>query len=67
MKQAEDNKTIDMWEKKKYRVSVVFSYIDTIEVEADNREDAENIAWELFDEERAVQGEGEILAVEDLE
>ena len=53
-------------EKKKYRVSVVFSYIDTIEVEADNREDAKDIAWELFDKERAVQGEGEILNVEDL-
>jgi hypothetical protein len=66
MKQAEDNKTIDMWAKKKYRVSVVFSYIDTIEVEADNREDAKDIAWELFDKERAVQGEGEILDVEDL-
>ena len=52
-------------EKKKYRVSVVFSYIDTIEVEADNREDAKDIAWELFDKERAVQGEGEILNVEE--
>ena len=51
---------------KKYSVSVVFSYIDTIEVEADNREDAKDVAWELFDKERAVQGEGEILNVEEL-
>ena len=50
----------------KYRVSVVFSYIDTIEVEADNREDAKDIAWDLFDKERAVQGEGEILATEEV-
>ena len=59
MKQAEDNKTLDMWAKKKYRVSV------TIEVEADNREDAQDIAWELVDKDRAVQGEGEILNVEE--
>jgi hypothetical protein len=50
----------------KYRVSVVFSYIDTIEVEADNKEDAMDIAWDLFDKERAVQGEGEILATEEV-
>ena len=51
---------------KKYSVSVVFSYIDTVEVEADNREDAKDVAWELFDKERAFQGEGEILNVEEL-
>ena len=42
------------------------AYIDTIEVEADNREDAKDIAWDLFDKERAVQGEGEILATEEV-
>ena len=50
----------------KYRVSVVFSYIDTIEVEADNREDAMDIAWDLFDEKRMVRADGEVLAVEEV-
>jgi hypothetical protein len=50
----------------KYRVAVVFSYIDTIEVEADNKEDAKDIAWELFDESRMVRGEGEILSTEEV-
>jgi hypothetical protein len=50
----------------KYRVTVVFSYVDVIEVEAANKEDAKDIAWELFDKERAVQGEGEILATEEV-
>jgi hypothetical protein len=51
----------------KYRVAVVFSYIDTIEVEADNREDAMDIAWDLFDEKRMVKADGEVLAVEEVQ
>jgi len=50
----------------KYRVTVVFSYLDTIEVEADSKEEAKHTAWDLFDEKRAVQCEGEVLSVEEV-
>jgi hypothetical protein len=50
---------------KKFNVTVVFSYIDTIEVEAENREDAKAMAFDLFDEERMVRCDGEVLEVEE--
>jgi len=52
---------------KKYLVVIAMSYIDTIEVEADNVEEAKQTAWDLFDEERAERGEGEVLSVEERE
>ena len=50
----------------KYKVTVVFSYVDVIEVDAGNREDAMDIAWDLFDEKRMVRADGEVLAAEEV-
>jgi hypothetical protein len=50
----------------KYAVTVVFSLVQTIEVEADNREDAKQTAWDLFDQNEAVLGEGEVLSVQEV-
>jgi hypothetical protein len=51
----------------KYRVTVVFSYFDTIDVEADNKEDAMDIAWDSFDEKRMVKADGEIQSVLEIQ
>jgi len=48
---------------KKYSVDVVMSYWNTIEVEAESREEAEEIAFNAFDIEKATQGEGEVMCV----
>lgn len=48
----------------KYRVQVVMSYWQTIEVEADNSTDAANKAFDEFDIKKATAGEGETHAVE---
>jgi hypothetical protein len=48
---------------RKFSVTVVFSYIQTIEVTADNKEDAKYMAWESFDVSQSEQGEGAILDV----
>ena len=49
---------------KKYRVDVVMSFWQTIEVEATDREDAANIAFHLFDATKPMtQGEGEVMNV----
>ena len=47
----------------KYSVTVAFSLLQTIEVDADSREEAEQTAWDLFDQDKAVLGEGEIVRV----
>lgn len=51
----------------KYRVTVVFSYFDVIDVEADNKEDAMDIAWDSFDEKRMVKGDGEVLSATEIQ
>ena len=51
----------------KYKVTVVFSYFDVIDVEADNKEDAMDIAWDLFDEKRMVKGDGEVLSATEIQ
>jgi len=48
----------------KYRVQVVMSYWQTVEVEADNSTDAANKAFDEFDIKKAHVGEGETHAVE---
>jgi hypothetical protein len=51
----------------KYKVTVVFSYFDVIDVEADNKEDAMDIAWDSFDEKRMVKADGEIQSVIEIQ
>ena len=48
----------------KYRVQVVMSYWQTVEVEADSSADASNKAFEQFDITKARVGEGETYDVE---
>jgi hypothetical protein len=51
----------------KYRVTVVFSYFDVIDVEADNKEDAMDIAWDSFDEKRMIKADGEVQSVIEIQ
>jgi hypothetical protein len=51
---------------KKYRVQVVMSYWNTIEVEADSAAEAGDTAFDLFDEKCMTQGEGEVMYVEEI-
>jgi len=51
----------------KYRVSVVMSYWQTIDVEAESCDDARSIALDAFDVSKAVIGDGETHSVEQLE
>lgn len=44
----------------KYRVPVVMSYWQYIEVEADNEEEAMDKAFEMFDVTKAIKGEGDV-------
>ena len=48
----------------KYRVQVVMSYWQTVEVEADSRADAANKAFDEFDITKARIGEGEVYDTE---
>ena len=48
----------------KYRVQVVMSYWQTVEVEADSSADAASKAFDEFDIKKATAGEGETHAVE---
>jgi hypothetical protein len=50
----------------KYVITVAFSILQTIEVEANSREEAKQTAWDLFDQDKAVLGEGEIVHVAEL-
>jgi hypothetical protein len=54
---------------KKYSVQVVMSYVQTIDVMADNMHDAEQRAFEQFDLSKANKGEGDawILDIENGE
>ena len=54
-------------EKMKYRVQVVMSYWQTVEVEADSNADAANKAFDEFDITKARVGEGETYDVELVE
>ena len=67
MKQKEDNKTIDMFENplKRYRGVVVFRYYQTIEVEAENQEQAVRLMFDQYDDSRA-DCESDVLDVEEL-
>ena len=51
----------------KYRVEMVMSYWNTIEVEADSEIEAKDIAFDLFDEKVMRQGEGEVMDVQLIE
>jgi hypothetical protein len=51
---------------KKYKGTVVFHYVQVIEVEAATREDAEDSICEKLDKARAVEGEVEIYNLEEL-
>ena len=51
----------------KYRVQVVMSYWQTVEIEADSRADAENKAFDEFDITEARIGEGEVYDTELIE
>ena len=51
----------------KYVITVAFSILQTIEVKADSREEAEQTAWDLFNQDKAVLGEGQIVHVDKLE
>ena len=44
----------------KYKVEVVMSYWQTVEIEADSRADAENRALDEFDITKARRGDGEV-------
>ena len=48
----------------RYRVQVVMSYWQTVEVEADSSADAASKAFDEFDIKKATAGEGETHAVE---
>jgi hypothetical protein len=48
---------------KKYIVTVAYSILQSIEVEAETKDDAADIAFPLFDQDNAVLGEGEVLEV----
>jgi hypothetical protein len=48
----------------KYKVEVVMSYWQTIEVEADSSADASNKAFEQFDITKARMGDGEVYDTE---
>ena len=48
----------------KYRVQIVMSYWQTVEIEADSRADAENKAFDEFDITKARIGEGEVYDTE---
>ena len=54
-------------EKMKYRVQVVMSYWQTVEVEADSSADAASKAFDEFDITKARVGEGETYDVEEME
>jgi hypothetical protein len=47
----------------KYSVTVAFSLLQTIEVDADSKDEAMLTAWDLFDQDKAMLGEGEIVHV----
>lgn len=51
----------------KYRVQVVMSYWQTVEIEADSRAEAENRALYGFDIAKARMGDGEVYDTELIE
>jgi hypothetical protein len=50
----------------KYAVTVAMTYWQTIEVDADSREEANATAFDLFDIDQAHQGEGDIHQTEEV-
>ena len=51
----------------KYRVLTVMSYWQSVEIEADNPDDAANKAYEGFDVTKASRGDGETYKIELIE
>jgi len=51
----------------KYRVTVAFSLLQTIEVEADSKDEAKQTAWDAFDQAKAELGDGEIVYIAEEE
>jgi hypothetical protein len=51
---------------KKYKIGVAMSFWQTIEVEAESREDAEYAAFYQFDRDKATMGEGHVFHSEQL-
>lgn len=51
----------------KYRVEVVMSYWDTIEIEANNESEAKYYAVNLFDEKKMRQGDCEVTDIQLIE
>lgn len=51
----------------KYLVSVVMSYWQNIQVEADSEDQAKSLAMEQFDQSKSVQGEGEVHDIAQME
>lgn len=51
----------------KYKVGVVFSFWQMIEVEANDLGEAEHTAFYLFDKDKSTMGDGEIFHSERIE
>ena len=51
---------------KKYKVEVVMSYWQTIEVEAESKEEAGATALDAFDIKYSRMGEGEVCDIEEI-
>jgi len=52
---------------KKFKVEVVMSYWQTIEIDAESQAEAEATALDAFDIKHALMGDGEINSVEEIE
>ena len=50
-----------------YKVQVVRSYWNTIEIEANNLKEAGDMAFNMFDIAQATEGEGEVHTIELIE
>jgi hypothetical protein len=48
----------------KYKVTVAFSLYQIFDIEADSKDEAMQTAWDKFDQNEAVLGDGEIVRVE---
>ena len=51
----------------KYSITVAYSIIQTIEVEANSKEEAQATAFDLFDESQAEICDGEIIDTKEIE
>jgi hypothetical protein len=51
----------------KYKVQVVRSYWNTIEIEADNLKEAGDTAFDMFDIRHATEGDAEVHSIEEIQ